>query len=77
MTRGVLPSKSMSSEEYFEYPSYCHIFNRSEITPSFDQNSTSLVSYNPMHHLQKRVRPKKFINTQQEFKLRFCTSKID
>ena len=35
MIRKVLPSKSMSSEEYFEYPSYCHIFNRSEVTPSF------------------------------------------
>ena len=35
MIRKVLPSKSMNSEEYFEYPSYCHIFNRSEVTPSF------------------------------------------
>ena len=35
----------------FEYPSYCHIFNRSEVTPSFQCNCTSLPNHNSMYHI--------------------------
>ena len=50
--RKVLPSKSMSSEEYFKYLSCTFISNRSEdIFDSISKNPL-LVSYNSMHHVK-------------------------
>ena len=52
MTQWVLPTKSMSSGEYFEYISCGHIFIRSKVITSFSWNYTLFVSYNSMHHLR-------------------------
>ena len=51
MTRKVLPSKSVSSEEHFQYLSYGHIFPRSKDIYKYVKFFTPLVSYVGMHHV--------------------------
>ena len=51
MTRNVLPSKSVSSEEHFQYLSYGHIFPRSKDIYNYVEFFTLLVSYVWVHHM--------------------------
>ena len=51
MTRKVLPSKSVSSEEHFQYLSYGHIFPRSKDIHKFTKKLHPVVSYIWVHHM--------------------------
>ena len=47
----VLPSKSMSSQDYFTYICYGHIFNISKDRPHFVKKFTLLVCYIQIYHV--------------------------
>ena len=51
MTRKVILSKSVSSEEHFQYLSYGHIFPRSKDIYNYVKFFTLLVSYVWVHHV--------------------------
>ncbi len=55
MTRKVLPSKSVSSEEHFQYLSYGHIFPRSKDIYNYVKFFTMFVSYVWVHHIYLSV----------------------
>ena len=50
----VLPSKSMSSQDYFTYLCYGHIFNISKDRPHFVKKFTLLVCYIQIYHFYNR-----------------------